>query len=139
MNQTSLQSCLAEKLQLIKAICANNESQQRLLNRRNLRAVRRLLRERAVLIAELAAVDSQLTAADRGWQQQPAWQPIAQTINQLQRDMLNSCHQVLQQANTERLFIATELKSIKTARQLKNSYAPVWKGLNPGRLLSVRG
>lgn len=139
MNQSSLKSCLIRKLQLIQDICANNESQQRLLKRRNLRAVRRLLREREELIAELTTINSQLNTLDAAWEQQSAWQSIAQTINQLQTDMLNSCRQVFYQAAAERRNIATELKSIKTAQHLKNHYAPTWQGLNAGRRLSVKG
>ncbi len=138
MTQFSLKSCLTKKLQLIQDICANNESQQRLLKKRNLRALRRLLRERDALITELNTIDSQLNIASPNWQQQLTWQSIAQTINQLQVDMLNSCRQVLCQAAAERRNIAAELKNIKNAQQLKNHYAPQWQKI-AGRRLSVKG
>lgn len=139
MSQSVLQACLAKKMELIKAICANNASQQRQLRCRNLRAIRRLLRERAALIEELRVSDSQLAAIGTAWQQQPNWQPIVQTISQLQQDMLNSCRQLLQQTADERRNVAAELRTIKNARQLKNHYAPRWQGQIPGRRLSVKG
>jgi hypothetical protein len=139
MDNSVLKSFLVRKLQLIKAICANNESQERLLKRRNLRAVRRLLREREALIVELVNIDSQLTILDATWSERPAWQSIAQTINQLQGDMIRSCRQVIGQATAERRNIAAELKNIKTAQHLKSQYASPWKGLTAGRRLSVKG
>lgn len=139
MNQSGLKSCLVRKLQLIKDICTNNESQQRLIKRRNFRAVRRLLRERDALIAELTAVNNQLNGLDPSWQQQPTWQPIAQTVSQLQTAMLNSCRQVIYQAAAERRDIAAELKKLKNAQQLKSHYAPSWQGITAGRRLSVKG
>lgn len=139
MDTLLLQNVFSRKLQLIKAICINNESIGRLLKRRNLRAVRRLLRERAALIEELAAATTQLSDMDEAWTKKPAWQAVVQTIQQLQADTLSSCRQLIRQAAAERQSIAAELKSIKTAQHLKSQYASPWKGLNTGRRLSVKG
>lgn len=139
MNQHELQECLIRKLKLIQSITANNESQHRLLRRRNLRAIRRLLRERSGMITELIAIENQLSRLGSDWKHQDSWQDIAQTISRLQAAMLASCQQVIQTADNERRQIAIELKNIKNARQLKNHYAPSWQGVIAGRRLSVKG
>lgn len=129
---------LTRKLEIIEKINTNTETQRRFVRRREMRGLNRLLRERAVLIDELVAVNGKLKS-DPGWKNLNEFKAMVQTIETRQKETLDACDQVLQEALAEHRLIAAELCNIKALRQLKNRYVRQWTVMALGHRFSAEG
>ncbi|MDT8902117.1 hypothetical protein [Anaeroselena agilis] len=136
MGRDETLDCLAKKTALLEKIAANTEKQRLLVAKREMRGLRRLLRERGALIDELAAVNGLLDAG-------AAWrQPFAdefRAVESKQRELLGACDRVLQEALAERARIAAEINNSRLMRQVKNRYIHRWQIMAWGNCLNVKG
>ena len=134
MSRDETLGCLKKKMALLEKIAVNTEKQRLLVARREMRGLRRLLRERGALIDELAAVNGLLDAS-------AARQPLAdeyRAVEAKQKELLGACDQVLQQALTERARIAAEINNGRLMRQVKNRYINKWQVMAWGNCLNVK-
>jgi hypothetical protein len=138
MNSAEIRECLVHELGILDKILANTATQSRFVQRREMRGLRRLLRERAALIEQLAAVDSKLNAHS-GWKSSGLFTAEARSLAAKQREILTACEQVLQQALAERASIAAVLGGSRLARQAKNNYVNRWLTLAYSSRLNVKG
>ncbi len=136
MGRDETLGCLEKKLALLEKIAVNTEKQRLLVARREMRGLRRLLRERAALIDELAAVNG-LLGAGAAWRQ--ALADEFRAVEAKQRELLGACDRVLQEALAERARIATEINNSRLMRQVKNRYINRWQVMAWGNCLNVKG
>ena len=128
-EEGKLLACLGRKLLLLDKISANTEVQSRFVRRREMRGLGRLLRERAALIEELAAVNREIE--DQGLEGLKTAAAVAQAaaVAAKEREVLAACRRVLEEAVAERSQIAAELNSLRRRRQLQKQYDPPWAGI----------
>ncbi|MEN6411719.1 MAG: hypothetical protein ABFC84_03010 [Veillonellales bacterium] len=131
-------SYLTQKMEILVKISANTETQCRFIHKREMKGLGRVLREREALLNELAALNKEL-ASDPTWKYVPAAAPMMRDISQKQQELLERSKQVLQEAVAEHALIATELKSSRIRRHVKNEYVNTWTMISRRRLLNVRG
>ncbi|MDR7868243.1 MAG: hypothetical protein RIN56_15710 [Sporomusaceae bacterium] len=137
MNREEMTAYLETKAALLERIGANTEKQRLVVAKREMRGLRRLLRERAALIDELATVNRLL--ADDGLR--PLRGSLAarfRAIEARQKELLGACDQVLQQALAERARIAAEINNSRLTRQVKNRYINKWQVMAWGNCLNVK-
>lgn len=135
MSRDETLGCLEKKTALLEKIAVNTEKQRLLVAKREMRGLRRLLRERAALIDELAAVNGLLDAG-------AARQSLAdefRTVEAKQKELLGACDRVLQEALAERARIAAEINNSRLMRQVKNRYIHRWQIMAWGNCLNVKG
>jgi hypothetical protein len=130
---------LTKKMEIIDKIAANTEIQCRFIHKREMRGLRRLLRERESLLAELTAVDSTLLSSDPKLKTMHVLASMLQSIASKQEDILSRGQQVLQEARMERSRIADELKNSKVKRQVSNQYVNHWTIMAPGSRFNKKG
>lgn len=123
VNLAEIQDRLLLKLEILEKIGANTDTQSRFIRKRELRGLRRLLRERAALISELEAVSRELESVG-GWEGSEGLQAMARTIAAKQREIMDRANAVLREAVTERERIGSELKNIRIRRRAAREYAP---------------
>lgn len=122
---------------MLAKIGVNTDKQRLLVARREMRGLRRLLRERAALIDELAAV-SRLLASEELRPFRASFAREFTAIETRQRELLGACDQVLQQALAERARIAAEINNGRLMRQVKNRYINKWQVMAWGNCLNVK-
>lgn len=130
--------CLKRKKQILEKIAANTETQGRFIQKREMRGLKRMLRERAELIEELVAINAELEK-DQSWNNIPGLAAISQATVEKIQDILERTRQVMQQAVMEKAQIANELRSSKVQRQIKNQYVNPWPGVVQGYRINERG
>lgn len=139
MEQWEKASCyLNQKMQILDKIAANTETQCRFIHKRKMKGLKRTLRERAVLIEELVAINAEL-ASDQSWESIPRLMAMMQDTTNKQQEIMDRSRQALQQAVAERACIASELRNSKVQRQLKSQYVNPWVIVARGRLINERG
>ncbi len=126
---------LARKAVLLEKIAANTATQGRFVRRREMRGLGRLLRERAALIGELAAVNKQLAGERLGG----LLAAEARALIARQREITTACEHVIQQAAAELGRIAGEIAASRTKRRMKTVYVDTWQRAARGSCLNVRG
>ncbi|MEN6565544.1 MAG: hypothetical protein ABFC57_04525 [Veillonellales bacterium] len=129
---------LTQKMEIINKLSANTETQCRFIHKREMKGLGRVLREREVLLNELAMLNKEL-ASDQTWEYVSAAASMIRNITDKQQELLERSKQVLQEAVAEHALIATELKSSKIRRHVKNEYVNTWTMISRRRLLNVRG
>jgi len=129
---------LRKKLDILEKIAAKIETQCRFIHKREMRGLRRVLRERDALIDEVLAINLAL-ARDPAWKSMPALQPLIQDVINRERAIMDRGKQVLQEAVAERACIAAELRQSKVHRQVKNQYVNPWTVVARGSRINERG
>lgn len=121
MEQQKFQAVLLKKLEILGRICANAATQSRFIHRRETTGLRRLLREQARLMDELAGIDRELKGS--GDRVIPAvLRPIMQEIEIKQEQIAALSQQALEDAVKERNNLMAELNHVRIMRRLKNRY-----------------
>lgn len=136
-KQELIEGCLNKKKIILERLAANTETQRRFIPKRELRGLRRILRERDVLMEELAAVNRELASC-------PGWKisPLALRFRELalkQQAIMRNSGEALQEAILERNRIAAELNSKRTARNIKNRYINHWLVMGRGGRINEKG
>jgi hypothetical protein len=136
MVEQEIREHLVRKLAVLERIAANTETQERFIRRREMRGLGRLLRERAVLIDELAAVNERLAGERLGG----LLADEARALNARQREIVAACEHVIRQAMAERIRIAGEIAASRTKRRMNNVYFKSnWQVMARGSCLNVKG
>jgi hypothetical protein len=131
---------LTKKREILDRIAANTEIQYRFIHKREMRGLRRMLREREALMEELTAVDSMLLSSEPNLKTtRSTLAPMIQLIADKQKEILSRSRQVLQEARLEHSRIATELKNSKVKRQVTNQYVNHWMIMAPGSRFNKKG
>lgn len=139
MKLDEIRNCLTKKLEILEKIRANTESQSRLVSKLRMTGLRRLLRERAALIDELAAVDSRLES-EPDWQGGGLFPAEARAMAVKQKEVLAVCDAVMRQAMAEQERIKAELTKSRVMRQAKKRYVHNWQvNTLVGNRLNVKG
>lgn len=138
MNREEMRECLASKLAIIEKIGANTATQERFVRRREMRGLRRLLRERAALIDEFGAVCNRLSA-ERAWQNSGLFADEMRAIDARQKEIFDECDRVMQLAMAERTRIAAEINNSRLMRQVKSNYVNKWTLAAFSNRLNVKG
>lgn len=138
MNTDEIRACFAEKRDLLGKISSNTDYQACFVAKRQLRSLGRLLRERAVLIERLAAVDGKLRG-DPSWRNSKLFATDVQAVEEKQQEVLAACKRVLQQASAEQMRIGAEMGISRVMRKVKANYLQGWKIMIPGQRLNVKG
>ncbi|CUH95359.1 hypothetical protein P22_1429 [Propionispora sp. 2/2-37] len=139
MKLEEVKNYLAAKLEILGEIHANTEAQGRFVRKRQLTGLNRLLRERAVLIEKLAAVD-RLLNADNNWRDEGRLAAEIRTVEEKQREILAVCQAVMRQTMTERERVGEELCKSRSMRQAQKQYVRKWQtNAFVGNRLNVKG
>ena len=129
---------LKQKNKILDKIAANTETQYRFIHKREMRGLRRVLREREVLIKELIGINLELSQ-DQSWKSNQGVVTLVQEMNLKQQEILDRSRQVIQEAITERTRIAAEIKSSRVRQQVKTQYINPWAVVAQGRRFNEKG
>lgn len=129
---------LNKKNNILGKIAANTETQYRFIHKREMRGLKRVLRERDTLIEELVAINLALSK-DQSWKNIQGLIPLIQDLNHKQQEILDRSRQVIQEAVAERTRIAAELKSSRVRQQVKSQYINPWAVVAHGRRFNEKG
>ena len=139
MGQREQASCfLNQKLQILKQLAANTETQFRFIPRREMNGLGRVLDERAVLLEQLAALNHQL-AKDQSWKNLKMLAPLLRDVSNQEQELIQRSKEVLQDAINEQKLIAAELKNSKVHRQVNNQYVNPWTIMGRGGHINAKG
>lgn len=138
MNILEVKICMTQKIEVIEKLIKNHEFQLRFIRRREMRGMKRLLRERAELIENFITVDKQLRSHG-SLEQVAVYADLMQEIETKQLIMLDLGKQAVQAAIAEQHNIAEELRNVKTNHQLANYYSRPWPLMTAGRRFSLKG
>lgn len=117
---------LKRKLEILDKIAANTEQQGRFLKKQQMTGLRRLLREREALIEELGGIVETLrnkSALPGDYETHS----LQKAIKGRQREILDTCQQVLQSAQLVKAEIFAQLHSSRTTYQLNSRYIYQWE------------
>jgi len=137
-KQEPIEGCLNKKKIILEKLAANTETQRRFIPKREMRGLRRILRERDVLMEELAAVNREL-ARYPGWKIMNSLALRLRELTLKQQEILRRAGEALQEAIMERNRIAAELNSKRTARNIKNRYVNHWLVRARGGRINEKG
>jgi leucyl-tRNA synthetase len=129
---------LAEKLGILEMLLANTERQSRFVQKREIRGLRRVLREREELLEKLSTINS-LLAEKQDWKNNKQLTAVRQAISERQTQLLKQSSLVITQAIAEKTKIAAEINSSRTAKNLQNRYASPWLTVSQGSRLNAKG
>jgi len=139
MGQWEQASCyLNQKLQILKQLAANTETQYRFIPRREMNGLGRVLNEREVLLQQLATLNNQL-AKDQSWKKMKILAPLVQDISNQEQRLIERSKEVLQDAMAEQKLIAMELKNSKVQRQVNHQYVNPWTIMGQGGRINTKG
>jgi len=139
MGQWEQASCyLNQKLQILKQLAANTETQYRFIPRREMNGLGRVLDEREVLLEQLAALNNQL-AKDQSWKNLKMLAPLLRDVSNQEQRLIQRSKEVLQDAINEQKLIAAELKNSKVQRQVNNQYVNPWTIMGRGGRINAKG
>ncbi|MDR3562186.1 MAG: hypothetical protein P4N59_12225 [Negativicutes bacterium] len=127
MKQQEVCDLLTKKLELLTKITANTATHLRFVRRHEMVGLKRVLRERGLLLRELAAID----------QQNGAWhydnwkdcRPVSELVSAVAarlREVVDGDAVVRQAAMEEKNLIAARLHSIKMSKNLQTRYVATW-------------
>ncbi|CUH96272.1 hypothetical protein P22_2362 [Propionispora sp. 2/2-37] len=120
------QEWLSKKQELLEKLAFNANTQCIFVRRREMRGLRRVIRERKTLLEELAAVNRSLHEAGDGICQKH-FQSVLDAMTVRQSEVLADSTQAIAEARTEREKIATELRQIRLGRNLQRHYVRSWE------------
>lgn len=135
MTQEEVRKYLGQKEAILDKIDANTIIQGRLVLKREMRGLRRLLRERAALIDDFALVNNRLKS-DKQWLKSGLFAEEIRQLEEKERHVLNSCDQVLKQAMAERTRIAAEINNSRVMQRVKHHYINRWQTMAWGHSFS---
>lgn len=142
MRQWEQAQCsLTKKMQILDRLAANTEIQCVFIHRekaRGLRGLKRVLRDRDGLIAELIAINEVL-ASDPAWKDSQELAPLIQDISNKQQAIIDRSSQVVQEIAAERARVAAELRNSREQRRFNTQYVNPWAVMVPGRRINERG
>ncbi|WP_333593800.1 hypothetical protein [Anaerospora hongkongensis] len=139
MGQTKTASAyLTEKLEILEKLLANTERQGRFVQKREMRGLRRILREREEFLNKLQTVNGHLDSNEE-WKNNEQLAAVRQAVSEKQAQLLKLSSLVITQAIAEKSQIAAELNSSKTAKNLQNRYANPWGAVSQGSRLNAKG
>ena len=143
MNQNEMIDRLARQWELLRQIGVNTEIQRRFVRRRDLRGLRRLLREQAALLKELAAVNRELQNARESGifhEESEKSQDLRILIAAQQAEIMERGRGVLQEAQREKERIGAEIKNVVMRKQLKMKYQTARRQTGaPGKRFNSKG
>lgn len=121
MDKDEIYNQLIGKIEILKAINTNTQTQLRFVHKRQTLGIQRLLREREQLIADLAAINGKLSG-DSQWRTDPRYQPLYQIIDRIREEITKNCKQTLSDAIVERNQILSEIRRLQTFKKCRNRY-----------------
>ncbi|WP_371378245.1 hypothetical protein [Sporomusa aerivorans] len=137
-QEVSAHDFLRRKLYILEQMAAKHETLSRFVYDRKMTGLRRVLRERQALIDELAAVNDEWDS-NPNWKNAPGLAPLIKEAADKQQEVLEHCRQLLQQAITEKEYIAGELRNSRVKRQINNQYVTPWAVMLPGCRFNKKG
>lgn len=137
-QRENIEDCLNRKLAILEKIAANTDTQLRFIPRREMRGLRRVLRERDALLEGLVDVNRDL-ARNSGWKSMPVLAAKIQELALKQVEILARSRQALQGAIMERNRVVAELNSSRVGRNIKNRYVNHWTVMAQGCRINEKG
>ncbi|EGO64735.1 hypothetical protein [Acetonema longum] len=137
-DQCEFQAALLKKLELLEKILINTATQSRFVRRREMTGLRRLLRERAALLNELAALNHDLRG-NNDREMPDEFKPVIRVIEVKQGEILALSDQAMQDAVNEHKRIMAELNNVRMMRRLKNGYDQPAGGIARVSRLNLKG
>jgi hypothetical protein len=128
---------LHKKNIILEKLLVNTEALCRFIHRREMKGLKRTLGERDVLIRKLFAINEELFS-DQTWKDMQGLTPMIQDITTKQEEIMDRSSQIMQEAVTERISIAAELRASKARRQVKNRYSNPWATIAQGRRINEK-
>ena len=123
---------LDEKRILLRKIIGNTESQIRLIRQQKMVGIKRLLRVRRQLLAELDEL-VQREAAGLCWNERADVQDIRRQIRQAEQQLLVANSLAVQLALKEQKRIADQMRGNSQAREIHQTYIGRWyQGVSRG-------
>lgn len=123
---------LDEKRILLRKIIGNTESQIRLIRQQKMVGIKRLLRVRSQLLAELDEL-VQREAAGLCWNERADVQDIRRQIRQAEQQLLVANSLAVQLALKEQKRIADQMRGNSQAREIHHTYVGRWyQGISRG-------
>lgn len=123
---------LDEKRILLRKIIGNTESQIRLIRQQKMVGIKRLLRVRSQLLAELDEL-VQREAAGLCWNERADVQDIRRQIRQAEQQLLVANSLAVQLALKEQKGIADQMRGNSQAREIHHTYVGRWyQGISRG-------
>ena len=123
---------LDEKRILLRKIIGNTESQIRLIRQQKMVGIKRLLRVRRQLLAELDEL-VQREAAGLCWNERADVQDIRRQIRQAEQQLLVANSLAVQLALKEQKRIADQMRGNSQAREIHHTYVGRWyQGISRG-------
>lgn len=129
---------MKQQMKLLDRLAANNATQGRFINRRDMRGLRRILRERDSLLAELMEIGTALRQ-ETGWQTDGTLGIKRKAIADRQREILASSRDLVQAAIRERSKLAAELSGSRAERQVQRQYVNPWLVMAAGSRINEKG
>lgn len=136
-QRENARSYLNKKNIILEKIFVNTEALCRFIQRREMKGLKRTLGEREVLIRKLIAINEELIS-DQAWKDMQGLTPLIQDIATKQQKIIDRSSQIMQEAVTERIRIAAELRNSKARRQVKNRYSNPWATIAQGRRINEK-
>ncbi|AIF53443.1 hypothetical protein [Pelosinus sp. UFO1] len=136
-QRENARSYLNKKNIILEKILVNTEALCRFIHRREMKGLKRTLGEREVLIRKLIAINEALFS-DQTWKGIQGLTPMIQDIANKQQEIIDRSSQIMQEAVTERIGIAAELRASKARRQVKNRYSNPWAIIAQGRRINEK-
>lgn len=128
---------LHKKKLILEKLLVNTEALCRFIHRREMKSLKRTLDEREVLIRKLIAINEDLFS-DQTWKGMQGLTRMIQDIAIKQQEIIDRSSQIMQEAATERIGIAAELRASKARRQVKNRYSNPWATIAQGRRINEK-
>ena len=138
MNETEICIFLKQKLEILEHIRSNTELQSRFIDRREMRGLGRLLRERMVWIEQLSSLNVELEQQEHQKLTDDI-KSVVGSIAAMEKQILHANDQLLQQALGEKKKIAAELHKFRKLRQAKDQYEQPWAVSIQGGQLNMKG
>lgn len=138
MDTSGIEYLMNRQLKLLDRLAANNATQGRFITRRDMRGLRRSLRERDSLLAELAEIKT-ILRQETGWQTDGALARTRKIIADKQREILVSSKNLVQAAIREKNRMASELSGSRAERQVQREYINPWLAIAAGSRINEKG
>jgi hypothetical protein len=138
MKPSEVINHLTHKLKILEEIQVNTEKQCRFVRKGEMRGLRRLLSERAVLISDLFRLNGEL-AGEHSRNYPPGSEKLLEDIAAKKLEILGSCDRVLQEALAAREQIGDQLRDVRRGRQLQHQYVNRWTVPEQGNCFNKRG
>ncbi|BBB90401.1 MAG TPA: hypothetical protein PKA28_18265 [Methylomusa anaerophila] len=133
-----IQAGLAKKMAILEKISANIGTQRRFVQRREMKGLKRLLRDMDKLFDELAAVNQELRRNEQ-WKDMSCFRAAVGAIAAKQSEVLTSSAAMVQEAAMVRNHVAAQLRRLRAGRNITNRYVSCWLTRRPGGRFNQKG